>query len=413
MGGSAGPQQATATVGALAPVTFSATAIVQVGTVALHEGNNQTGLQGFALNVRPAVIVRDLSSTPVAGVTVEFTVTGGGGSVQSGTVLSDANGIARVGNWIVANGSNALQANVTTPGYTGGPINFSATGVAPAYNIELRFLTAVTGAARAAFDSAEARWERLLYGDQTNFPLNRAAGTCVGISVPAVNETIDDLVIFVRLDSIDGPLNQLGGAGWCVARGSDTIPVLGAMRFDTADVATFVANGLFDEIVMHEMGHVIGFGTVWTFKGRLIDPSLSGGTDPHFNGPQAIAAFDRSGGAGYSAGSKVPVADVGGPGTADAHWRESVFDTELMTGLLDGGVPNPLSVISVAQFLDLGYTLANFAAADAYVVANPLAFGAAAAPSTTKISLHGDVLSGTLELIDASGRVLKRMETPW
>ena len=88
-------------------------------------------------------------------------------------------------------------------------------------------------------------------------------------------------------------------------------------------------------VILHEMGHVLGFGTIWSDLSLLADPSLSGGTDPHFTGAQAIAAFNAIGGATYIASAKVPVEDMGGEGTADAHWRESVFGNELMTGFVE------------------------------------------------------------------------------
>lgn len=82
--------------------------------------------------------------------------------------------------------------------------------------------------------------------------------------------------------------------------------------------------------------------------------------------------------------------------------------TELMTGFLDGGVPNPFSVISIASLLDIGYTRANYAAADAYVVANPLLRAGAA----VKIPYGADVYLDVLELVDASGRVVRTVRIP-
>ncbi len=406
--GAPGPNELTATVTGSGitgnPVVFSATATAAgaPASVAVFAGNNQTGLAGFALNTRPAVIVRDAAMAPVPNVTVDYAVTSGGGNVTGASVLTGADGVARVGSWTVQLGANTVSATVQAAGVAGNPVSFAATGAAQAFNIDVRFLTAVSAGARAAFDSAEARWERMLYGELSDIALNVPAGTCAGVSVPAVNETVDDLLIFVRLDSIDGPLNQLGSAGPCRIRTADTLPVLGAMRFDTADVATFLAQGLFDEIVMHEMGHVLGFGTLWPLKSLIVGPSQSGGPDPHFVGPAAIAAFDANGGAGYGAGAKVPVENTGGAGTADGHWRESVFDRELMTGFLDGGVTNPLSVISIASLADVGYLRTNNAAAEAYVVANPLSLHAGGGP---KISLGRDIAWGPLVFVDAAGRV--------
>ena len=122
--------------------------------------------------------------------------------------------------------------------------------------------------------------------DPATFP----AGSCVP-GTPALNETIDDLVIFAVLDSIDGPGKILGQAGPCFIRLPGYLPLIGAMRFDTADVATLESAGQFDEVILHEMGHVLGFGTIWGPLGLLADPASAGGTDPHFVGPQAVAAW--------------------------------------------------------------------------------------------------------------------------
>jgi hypothetical protein len=320
-------------------------------------------------------------------------------------VLTGIDGVARVASWVLgaAAGPNTMTATVTALA----PATIAATGAVKQYNIEVRFQTPVTAAQQAAFDSAEARWERLLYGElaavSVTAPGPGVPTTCGGVPIPAMNETIDDLVILVRLDSIDGPLNVLGSAGPCLIRQSNSLPVLGGMRFDTADVATFLNGGLFDEIVMHEMGHVIGLGSLWEFKGLLADPSRTGGTDPHFVGPLAIAAFDASGGAGYSAGAKVPVENTGGQGTADGHWRELVFDTELMTGFLDLSA-NPLSVITVASMADLGYPNVNNAGSDAYTVANPLSLRVAPGVS---VAFGDDVVRGPIVMVDARGRVVR------
>jgi hypothetical protein len=60
------------------------------------------------------------------------------------------------------------------------------------------------------------------------------------------------------------------------------------------------------------------------------------------------------------------VENNGVPGTADAHWRESTFGNELMTGYVNlNGMP--LSAITVGSLADLGYEV-NPLAADPYRV---------------------------------------------
>jgi hypothetical protein len=65
----------------------------------------------------------------------------------------------------------------------------------------------------------------------------------------------------------------------------------------------------------------------------------------------------------------VPVENNGVPGTADGHWRETTFQSELMTGYASAGVM-PLSAITVGGLADLGYVV-NPLAADPFHVPAP------------------------------------------
>jgi adhesin/invasin len=60
---------------------------------------SQQGTAGGAVSEAPAVRVRLETGAPVPGVQVEFSVTAGGGSVSGASAVTDANGVARVGNW--------------------------------------------------------------------------------------------------------------------------------------------------------------------------------------------------------------------------------------------------------------------------------------------------------------------------
>jgi hypothetical protein len=51
------------------------------------------------------------------------------------------------------------------------------------------------------------------------------------------------------------------------------------MQFDTADLANMQANGTLGDVITHEMGHVLGIGTIWTMKGLL---SGASGNNPTF-----------------------------------------------------------------------------------------------------------------------------------
>ena len=93
---------------------------------------------------------------------------------------------------------------------------------------------------------------------------------------------------------------------------------------------------------------------------------------------------------------------MGGPGTADAHWRELVFDNELMTGFVNFGT-NPLSGITVASLADVGYAV-NLAGADPYSIPAPIRLRAG--PSRPAVSLGKDVLILPIGVVGTSGDVL-------
>jgi hypothetical protein len=112
------------------------------------------------------------------------------------------------------------------------------------------------------------------------------------------------------------------------------------------------------------MLHVVGVCTLWQDKSYLTG---AGTSDPRFFGPRAISGCNDVGGAAVCAGG-VPVENVGGPGSADGHWRESVFDTELMTSISEGGtVAMPLSKMTIQSIGDIGYSV-NLLSADPYTV---------------------------------------------
>jgi hypothetical protein len=214
------------------------------------------------------------------------------------------------------------------------------------FNIELRYLVPVTDRQRDVFDAAAKRWERIIIGDVPSVT-GTIPSAFNGFPPIVSNGTIDDIVIEVALTSIDGPGNILGAAGPQFARLVDGLPLSGVMFFDVDDLGLLESFGLFEDVIVHEMGHVLGVGTLWNSFGR----SLRQGTpmDRFFSGRFANVHWNAEGGVGL-----LPVENMGGPGTQDGHWRESVLRNELMTGFLNLGV-NPLSRITAGSMRDLGY----------------------------------------------------------
>ncbi len=247
--------------------------------------------------------------------------------------------------------------------HDGGSLNrwvlgLTTTAVEPsAFNVGLRILGGLTPNQQAAFNSAAARWSEVIIGD-----------------VPPAfveGEIIDDVLIEAQGVPIDGPGRILGQAGPRFLRPSSNLPIKGIMSFDTADLSRMEADGSLEDVILHEMGHVLGFGTLWNRMGLIVG---EGTVNPTFVGANAMREYGLLRSAAVPANpdnpTPVPVANTGGAGTRDGHWREAVFADELLTGFLSGAVRS-LSAMSIGCFEDMGYQV-NYAAANAYALPSML-----------------------------------------
>jgi len=241
----------------------------------------------------------------------------------------------------------------------------AAAAAASAYKIEVRFLGGLNTAQKNAFKAAADRWARVIVGDVP--------------SVTVDGEVVDDLLILAQGVAIDGPGKILGQAGPTHLRPASAgqfkfLPVKGIMSFDSADLAQMQNDKTLNDVIAHEMGHVIGVGTIWDRKGLLKD---AGQPTVRFVGKNARREFGKL---QKKAPLDVPVENTGGPGTADSHWRESVFRNELMSGFI-AAPGNPLSRVTVASLQDIGYEV-DLSKAEPYTLPNLLAVATAGATTT-------------------------------
>ena len=259
----------------------------------------------------------------------------------------------------------------------------SAAAIQSAYKIEVRFLGGLTPTQKNAFKTAAERWSKVIVGDVP--------------SVVVGGQVIDDLLIEAQGVPIDGPGSILGQAGPTNLRPASAganafLPAKGIMSFDTADLAQMQANGTLLDVITHEMGHVLGIGTIWPLKGLLVGANTS---NPTLKGTHARREYGILKGTGPTS---VPVENTGGPGTRNSHWRESLFKHELMSGFI-AAPNNPISKMTVASLRDLGYVV-DMNAAEPYTL-----------PNLQQMAESGLLLS--LEAVHAHEvRVLDRGEDP-
>ncbi len=92
--------------------------------LSLLDGTSQSALSGAAVDVPPTVLVTR-AGEPLAGVTVTFVVTAGGGTVLGATQETDAHGRARPDAWVLGPaGPQAVEARLADGGAE--PVLFTA-----------------------------------------------------------------------------------------------------------------------------------------------------------------------------------------------------------------------------------------------------------------------------------------------
>ncbi|MBA3645257.1 MAG: PD40 domain-containing protein, partial [Gemmatimonadaceae bacterium] len=108
---SAGTNTVTAHVPGSDDVRFTAKALPGPVARLFGSGNEQFAFAGTTLRTRLSVKVNDSYGNAVSGVTVEFTVVSGGGSLESGSAVSDSGGVATSGPWTL--GASPATQKVT------------------------------------------------------------------------------------------------------------------------------------------------------------------------------------------------------------------------------------------------------------------------------------------------------------
>jgi hypothetical protein len=116
--------------------------------------------------------------------------------------------------------------------------------------------------------------------------------------------------------------------------------------------------GTWTNVILHEMGHVIGIGLLWK-----LNQLHSGIKTDEYKGSEAKQVWEDMGSSG-----PLPVETDGSSGTAGFHWVETCLRGELMTGYVQGGQASmSLSKLTIASLKDMGYGV-NLDAADEFSI---------------------------------------------
>ena len=196
-------------------------------------------------------------------------------------------------------------------------------------NIEITDGSGLTTSQTNLFESAVNLWESFLIATRYDIDIN------MEIAASAISD--------------DGVGGTLASAGWRRGiRFEDAAYVThGSMQFDSADLLHLEASGLLFDVIIHEMAHVIGFGTIWSFFSGLYQEDSG-----EYLGQFALDTYRNE---FDSSATFVPVDIVSKEGTKNSHWAEDWAgpSSDLLTGFLEGSTT--ISNTTIASFADIGY----------------------------------------------------------
>ena len=269
----------------------------------------------------------------------------------------------------------------------------------------------MTPSRQAVFEAAAARWSQIVAADLSDVDVasgSISANQACGYGEDAIVGTIDDLLIVATVVPIDGIDGILGSAGPRYLR-TNGLPYIGCMKFDSADIASMEADGTFADVILHEMGHVLGIGTLWENQGLVnnYQPSSACDSDtatfttrPEYLGSGANTEYANLGGSGH-----IPIEDEYLVGTRCAHWDEGELNNELMTGWVEAlGTVMPLSKITAASLEDMGYTV-DKSATDNFAIPGCAPNCPAIRLASVKRQLN-EILLMPINILDSNGQII-------
>ena len=257
-----------------------------------------------------------------------------------------------------------------------------------------------------AYSGARKRWTEVIVGDLSPqstvllglqaalFPTTLPNFIVFPLTLP---DTIDDTYIKAIDAEIDGPRGVLAFARPLQVRrvlddnsnlvGLQTIT--GTTTHDIEDVPLMVELGIFEGVVTHEIGHIMGvLGDTWR-QLNLVDFSTN-----TYIGEKANKVWQTD----WGCDGKPPIqgpAPGFGAGTVGSHWEEECLQDELMSSSVNGATVLPFSALTIGTLDDIGYGV-NYEAADEFdgsdttcCFANSTEIMAASKPSKPSLSEAG------------------------
>jgi hypothetical protein len=193
-------------------------------------------------------------------------------------------------------------------------------------------------------------------------------GTGIASELAAVGD-FDDLLVAVWPYQPGG--NVLAQAGPCYFP-DRPLPNYGRVMINTNQLEYMVNTNSLETVIIHELGHVLGIGTLWRREdSELISPSLA-----HCDNPSLEPGVPRTYSGEHGVAEYWALGAAGEPQVDDycGHWHEGRFGDEVLTPRIsidrDGNNHQPLSRMTLGALEDLGYEV-DYTVADAYSLPLP------------------------------------------
>mmetsp|Transcript_15422 Transcript_15422/g.22917 ORF Transcript_15422/g.22917 Transcript_15422/m.22917 type:complete len:355 (-) Transcript_15422:19-1083(-) len=219
-------------------------------------------------------------------------------------------------------------------------------------------------------EKAKARWESIIIGDLYDIPAiseKTNPGGWFGYYLPdekAEYCSVDDIIIAYNFKHIDGIGKKLGYTAITAIREYEkgSFPISSIITLDLKDIEILVQEKTFGNVILHEMGHALGFSsTMWVNYESGCGISCELYNERVHEGCKASQIFNEL---GFEGDLKLYSDGVLNDGKYCSHWDENQLGDELMTPYISIDGYAPLSAITIGAFQDMGYEVSYESADD-------------------------------------------------
>lgn len=213
------------------------------------------------------------------------------------------------------------------------------------FSIELKFEVTPSVELIALFERARETWMQIVTTPRfgKRLTLDKRECGCHGIPWTCFKRKLSftGLLIYVRITTIDGVGDRAGQTAIC--RLANNFVRIALIQLDQNDLIALQNSRLVSDVILHEMGHAIGLGGMWS-RLNLVDE------DGNYKGQ-----FGNEGNLELGFTGPALVEQKGAVGSIRSHWRESVYGSELMTPVLTYYERHPISIVTIQALRDLGH----------------------------------------------------------